>query len=369
MKTVNLNLPPETLSGSLPQKLSARLLDWYDKNHRTLPWRTSPQARKAGEKPDPYHVWLSEIMLQQTTVATVKGYFHKFITHWPNIHSLSIASLEDVLKMWAGLGYYSRARNLKTTADTIASLHHGIFPKQYQDLRALPGIGVYSAAAIMAIAYDKPYAVVDGNVERIIARLLAIETPKPALRSIVHTQVEILTPPSRAGDFAQSMMDLGAIICRPTRPFCSLCPWEDNCEAAKRGEATNFPRKRPKTPKPLRTGIAFVLRSTKGCIFLQKRPSQGLLSLMSEVPNHFGENISKQAVELAPCEGSWHYQGDIVHIFTHFRLEMSVYLLTAVDEKTHVNGWWVHEKALDGEALPSLMKKVLMMVCPDAFRK
>jgi len=346
--------------------LATKLLAWYDEHHRSLAWRITPQDRRCGKKPDPYHVWLSEMMLQQTTVATVKSYFHKFIARWPDIHSLSAASLDDVLKMWAGLGYYSRARNLKATADKIVNFHKGVFPNNYEALRALPGIGAYSAAAIMAIAYDESYVVIDGNVERIIARLKAIDVPKPASRSLIQAQLVRLVPPVRAGDFAQGMMDLGATICRPARPECPLCPWQGDCEAARRDEVANFPRKPPKVQKPVRTGSAFVMRSQYGRILLQKRPAKGLLAGMSEVPNHFGENISKQAFEFAPLQGSWSYQGDVVHVFTHFRLEVSVYLLTDIDERAYIHGRWVEEEALKAEALPSLMKKILSLTCPKA---
>jgi len=288
-----LNIVPASyqLSNVQAKKLTKKLLEWYDDNHRCLPWRISPPDRRFGLEPDPYHVWLSEIMLQQTTVATVMGYFSKFINRWPNIHAVSAASLEDILKMWAGLGYYSRARNLKAAADQIASLYSGNFPKDYATLRRLPGIGAYSAAAIMAIAYDKPYAAIDGNVERIIARLLAIDLPKRDSKHIIAAQMQELVPKFRAGDFAQSMMDLGATLCRPRAPHCPRCPWQSNCEAFRRGEMENFPLKQAKPLKPVRKGQAFVLQSEQGRIFLQQRQAKGLLAGMSEVPNYFGENI------------------------------------------------------------------------------
>jgi len=354
-------LPP------LPNNLPEKLLDWYDKNHRSLPWRVDPLMRQNGQKPNPYHVWLSEIMLQQTTVATVKDYFNKFIKLWPDIHALSAASLEDMLKNWAGLGYYARARNLKTTANKIASLYNGNFPYHYEALRALPGIGDYTARAIMAIAYDKPYAVIDGNVERIMARLLALDMPKQAAKKYIQQYMETLTPQWRAGDFAQSMMDLGSLICRPAQPACPRCPWQENCAAARRDETDKFPRKTPKAPKPLRTGLAFVIRSKQGHILLQKREKKGLLAAMSEVPNHFGEHVSKNALEHAPYQGAWQYHGEITHIFTHFRLEMAVYFLDDAREDNFVHGWWVKQDQLVGEALPTLIKKVLALVFPAAF--
>jgi len=350
----------------LADRLPKKLLDWYDKNHRCLPWRIDPFMRQNGKIPNPYHVWLSEIMLQQTTVATVKDYFNKFVARWPDIGSLSAASLEDVLKNWAGLGYYSRARSLKATADIIASFHDGKFPLHYDGLRALPGIGEYTAAAIMAIAYDKPYAVVDGNVERIMARMMALDQPKQAAKKYIQARIGALTPPLRAGDFAQAMMDLGATICRPSSPLCHQCPWEEDCAAARAGQTDKFPRKNPKKQKPLRTGIAFVACSKDKRILLRKRPQQGLLAGMSEIPNHFGDKISKQALEWAPFQGKWQYRGEIVHIFTHFRLEMSVYFLPDVEGAESATGWWVNQESLMEEALPSVMKKALALIFPIA---
>jgi len=307
-------------------------------------------------------------MLQQTTVATVKGYFNKFIMAWPDIHSLSAASLEEVLKKWAGLGYYTRARNLKATADKIVSVHNGNFPTHYKSLRALPGIGDYTAAAIMAIAYDAPYAAIDGNVERIMARLLALDMPRQAAKKHIQSQLEALLPPSRTGDFAQAMMDLGAMICRPTHPNCAACPWQENCKASRRGEVEKFPLKILKQQKPVRTGLAFVIRSIQGRILLQQRSSKGLLAQMSEVPNHFGKDISKQALEYAPFQGMWHYQGEIIHIFTHFRLEMAVYFLDDMQETYHNGSWWVEEEKLAQEALPTVMRKVLALPFPNIFK-
>jgi len=308
-------------------------------------------------------------MLQQTTVTTVKSYFNKFITLWPDIDALSAASLEEVLKNWAGLGYYSRARNLKATADRIVKCNNGNFPTSYQELRVLPGIGDYTAAAIMAIAYDVPHAVIDGNIERIMARLMAIEVPKPTLKKHIQPYVAAFMPRQRAGDFAQSMMDLGALICRPSNPHCPVCPWQTDCHASKRGEQANFPRRTNKKPKPLRTGTAFVMRSKQGRILLQKREEKGLLAEMSEVPNHFGENISKQALEYAPLLAHWHYRGEITHIFTHFRLEMAVYFLDNVEEKGRNKGWWVAQEKLAGEALPSVMKKILSVALPTGSQQ
>jgi len=349
----------------MANSLSQKLLAWYEKHHRHLPWRLTPQMRGKGLEPVPYHVWLSEIMLQQTTVATVKHYYDKFISLWPDIHALQRAELEDVLKNWAGLGYYSRARNLKSCADALVQHHHGVFPQDYHALRALPGIGDYTACAILSIAFDVPSPAVDGNIERIIARLFAIITPKPHLKKQVRAKMLDLMPTTFSGDFVQAMMDLGSLICTPQKPQCPSCPLNNNCLAFARGNPAHLPVKADKKQKALRTGTAFVARSNKGRILLQKRPKNGLLAGMSEVPNHFAENADKHALQFAPFQGDWHYQGEIVHIFTHFRLEMSVYLLTDIEETNRPDGWWVGEEKIKREALPTLMKKAIARALPE----
>ena len=221
--------------------ISAPLLAWYDRHARTLPWRVSPKARARGVRPDPYRVWLSEIMLQQTTVAAVKPYFEAFIARWPTVGDLAAAPREDVMKAWAGLGYYARARNLKACAEVVATEHGGRFPDTVVGLKALPGIGDYTAAAIAAIAFDVPAPVVDGNIERVIARLFAIATPLPAGKKDIRERQSALTPQKRAGDYAQAMMDLGAAICTPKRPACVLCPLTEACAARGGGCAGSLP--------------------------------------------------------------------------------------------------------------------------------
>jgi len=219
------------------------LLDWYDHNHRDLPWRVSPTMREKGIRNDPYKVWMSEVMLQQTTVAAVKSYFQEFTRRWPTVTDLANAETEDVMKAWAGLGYYARARNLKRCAEVVALDHNGVFPDNQDGLIALPGIGDYTSAAIAAIAFNRPSAVMDGNVERVVSRLYAIDTPLPAAKPLIKARVEALTPSDRPGDFAQGMMDLGATICTPKNPACGLCPFQKTCLALKNHDPEHFPVK------------------------------------------------------------------------------------------------------------------------------
>lgn len=250
------------------------LLDWYDRERRHLPWRAEP-----GQYSNPYHVWLSEVMLQQTTVATVKSYFAKFLTKWPTINALAAASLEDVLKEWAGLGYYARARNLHKCAQTIAFELGNTFPNTESELRKLPGVGDYTAAAIAAIAFDEPAVVVDGNIERVVSRLFRINEPLPKAKKQIKEATATITPPQRPGDFAQAMMDLGAGICTPKTPKCLLCPISAGCKAQKVGDMEKFPAKAPKKAKPTRRAISFWLEHD-GHVLLERRPAKGLLGGM-----------------------------------------------------------------------------------------
>ena len=345
------------------------LLAWYDRHHRVLPWRIDPAMAKAGKMPDPYRIWLSEVMLQQTTVQAVKAYFEKFTTLWPTVSDLAAAPAEDVMKAWAGLGYYARARNLKTCAEAVARDHGGQFPDTVEGLRALPGIGDYTSAAVAAIAFNRPAAVMDGNVERVISRLYAIDAPLPGSKPAMKARVVELTPMDRPGDFAQGMMDLGATICTPRRPACALCPLNAACKALTAGDPELYPVKAAKKARPVRTGAAFVAINRHGEVLLRKRPASGLLGGMTEVPgSHWTARIDGATdTSAAPFAANWQPRGVVTHIFTHFELRLSVYSAD-VDEVPDVHGFWEPVEKLDGEALPTVMKKAVETAIPDAFR-
>jgi len=341
------------------------LLTWYDRHARRLPWRVGPENRKLGEVPDPYRIWLSEIMLQQTTVAAVKDYFVKFTRAWPTVEDLAAAPEEDVMKAWAGLGYYSRARNLKKCADAVATDHRGRFPDSEEDLLKLPGIGPYTAAAIATIAFDRHAAVVDGNVERVLSRFRQIEMPLPDAKPEIRALMAELTPEARPGDFAQGVMDLGATICTPKRPACVLCPWMTSCKVQGTGLAETLPRKAPKKEKPSRFGAAFVAvdRET-GAVLLRRRPPRGLLGGMTEVPgSDWSEDFDReQAAGAAPFPASWQKRaGEVKHTFTHFHLRLDVYRADiAASAVPALNGaWWSAPDMLEDEALPTVMRKAL----------
>jgi A/G-specific adenine glycosylase len=349
---------------SFPQPTD--LLAWYDRHRRALPWRAPP-----GKRTDPYRVWLSEIMLQQTTVKAVAPYYARFLARWPDVQTLAAASLDDVLKAWAGLGYYARARNLHVCARTVAERHGGQFPKNEEALRALPGIGAYTAAAIAAIAFDAPAMPVDGNIERVIARLYAIETPLPEAKAEIGRLARVLAPAQRSGDFAQAMMDLGATICTPKRPACSLCPWSDGCAARLRGDAEALPRRTPKREGALRRGAAFVALRADGYLLVRTRAPRALLGGMTEVPTTewSAEYEERSALEAAPHFPAgrsgkrivWRrIPGLVRHVFTHFPLELSVHV-TKLPARTPAPAGmrWVALQDVADEALPSLMRKVL----------
>jgi len=343
------------------------LLAWYDRHRRVLPWRPP-----AGETPDPYAVWLSEIMLQQTGVKTVGPYFQKFLARWPDVAALGRASLDDVLRMWAGLGYYSRARNLHACAVAVLRDHNGVFPETEEGLRSLPGIGPYTAAAIAAIAFDRRTMPVDGNIERVVSRLFAVEEPLPQAKSVIQKLATTLLGPSgagdeksRAGDSAQALMDLGASICTPKKPACSLCPLDDGCATHQRGDQEAFPKKAPKKSGDLRRGAAFVV--TRGDdLLVRTRPDKGLLGGMTEVPGsdwratQDDATALKQAPSLAGV-ARWHRTlGVVTHVFTHFPLELVVYTARVAARTRAPKGMrWVPIATLDDEALPNVMRKVI----------
>ena len=338
----------------------ALLLAWYDRHRRVLPWRP-PQGRR----PDPYAVWLSEIMLQQTGVKTVGPYFEKFLARWPSVAALGRASLDDVLRMWAGLGYYSRARNLHACAVAVLRDHGGVFPDTEEGLRALPGIGPYTAAAIAAIAFDRRTMPVDGNIERVVSRLFAVEELLPQAKPTIQRLAATLLGDCRAGDSAQALMDLGSSICTPKKPACSLCPFLATCAARQRGDQESFPRKAPKKSGALRRGAAFVV--TRGDeLLVRRRPEKGLLGGMTEVPGsdwlaaQDDDAVLKQAPQLAGMT-RWHRKvGVVTHVFTHFPLELVVYT-AEVPARTRApkDMRWVPIATLDGEALPNVMRTVV----------
>ena len=341
-------------SGPAPEAVQAGLLAWYDRHRRRLPWRALP-----GETPDPYAVWLSEIMLQQTTVAAVKPYFEAFLARWPRVADLADAPLEEVLTAWAGLGYYARARNLHACAKAVTLRHGGRFPDSETELRDLPGIGPYTAAAIAAIAFDRPATPLDGNIERVTARLFAVTEPLPGVKPKLQSLAATLTPAARPGDFAQAKMDLGATVCLPRTPKCLLCPLEALCSARAAGLADQLPRKAPKAPKPTRRGVAFWLTRPDGAVLLRRRPPKGLLGGMTELPSSdWTTEGPKEAAAAAPALVPWRaLPGLVRHTFTHFHLELTVWV-GRVQDWQDIDGFWVPLDGLGAAGLPSVMQKI-----------
>ncbi|MDO5648328.1 A/G-specific adenine glycosylase [Paracoccus sp. (in: a-proteobacteria)] len=318
------------------------LLQWYDRHARDLPWRVPP----GGSGADPYRVWLSEVMLQQTTVAAVRAYFLRFTELWPTVADLAAADDAQVMAEWAGLGYYARARNLLACARAVAETG---FPRDRAGLLALPGIGPYTAAAIAAIAFDQPETVVDGNVERVIARLFAVETPLPRAKAELTRLAATQTPQHRPGDYAQAMMDLGATICTPRNPACGICPLTAQCQARARGIAADLPRKAPKTPKPTRTGTAWVARQG-AAVLLEHRPARGLLGGVLAFPSTGWDGRDLPP----PGPAEWQDIGTVRHVFSHFNLDLTVMMgdLTGQPTRGHL------ARDVDRDALPGLMRKV-----------
>lgn len=328
------------------------LLDWYDRHARVLPWRVPPK----GGTGDPYRVWLSEVMLQQTTVAAVKAYFERFTTLWPTVADLAAAPDEAVMAEWAGLGYYARARNLVACARAVTA--RGGFPDTREGLEALPGIGAYTSAAIAAIAFDRPETVVDGNVERVVSRLFAVETPMPRAKPVLRELAGRLTPSERPGDFAQAMMDLGATICTPRNPACALCPLNAGCAARLKGIAAELPRKEPKKSKPLRQGIAWVGFSNAG-VLLERRAEKGLLGGTLAFPSSGWDGSDLPP----PATADWREIGVVRHVFTHFTLDLTV--ATASLAQNPERGDLVALDEFDPKALPGLMRKVWEIAAPQ----
>lgn len=346
--------------GKTPPKPSAivnAVLDWYDRHRRSLPWRAP-----AGSRADPYHVWLSEVMLQQTTVPTVGKRFARFLERWPRIEDLAGAPLDDVLHEWQGLGYYARARNLHACARAVVADHGGIFPDRVAGLRALPGVGDYTAAAVAAIAFDRKATVIDANVDRVVARLYAIETPMPAAKPAIRAAADTLTPDRRSGDFAQAMMDLGATVCTPRKPRCLNCPIAEPCRARARGIQDALPAKAAKKQKPLRRGVAFWLERADGAVLLRRRPEKGLLGGMMEFPSTDWRADAwsrADALKQAPIGGKFRdVPGIVKHGFTHFDLELDVIRAAVGPVAAPPETVWCPVTKLGDYALPTLMKKL-----------
>jgi len=336
------------------KKLSDLLLAWYVDNKRDLPWRREPITA--------YSVYVSEIMLQQTTAATVGPYFEEFLRRWPELSDLAAAPLDDVLHAWQGLGYYARARNMLRCAQEVVEKHNGVFPQAESALLRLPGIGPYTAAAIAAIAFDHPATILDGNVERVIARLRLVETALPAAKPELHRLAAEITPQERPGDYAQAIMDLGATVCTPKKPACPRCPWQDACRAHAAGVAQTLPRRSPKPERPLRHGVAFWTVRGDGQILLRRRPEKGLLGGLMEVPTSEWRDIAWQtsaARRQAPAKSSWRkLPGVVSHGFTHFRLEITVFV-GKVDGRAAIDGVWCPPERFADYALSTLSKKII----------
>ena len=331
--------------------VSEKLLAWYGEHARILPWRVPP----GGGRADPYRVWLSEVMLQQTTVAAVVPYFAKFTERWPDVVALASAEEAEVMAAWAGLGYYSRARNLVACAGKVAEL--GGFPESEEDLRRLPGLGAYTAAAVAAIAFGRHAVVVDANVERVVARLFAIDEPLPGARKAIREAAETITPAERAGDFAQAMMDLGATICTSRDPKCLLCPLSADCRGRLTGDPARLPVKAPKKPKPQRAGTAFWIEREEH-VWLVRRPGKGMLGGMRALPDD-GWNARADGSGVGPLSGAWRSGGIVRHGFTHFDLELglAIYAGDAWHTLDEEQGEWWPLADIEAAGLPTVFAK------------
>ncbi|MBF0562572.1 MAG: A/G-specific adenine glycosylase [Alphaproteobacteria bacterium] len=348
-----------------PVAFADRLLIWYDRHRRAMPWRALP-----GEAPDPYRVWLSEIMLQQTNVATVVPYFTRFVERWPTVADLAGADLDEVLTAWAGLGYYVRAHSLHKCAQVVAAGRNGGFPVDPAALMTLPGIGPYSAAAIAAIAFGQRAAAVDGNVERVIARVYAVEDPLPGVKARLAALAGDLVPAGRSGDYAQALMDLGATVCTPRNPACTICPLVPWCRGCRQGCAADLPRRAVKAPRPIRHGIAFWIMRRDGAVLLRRRPGEGLLRGMMEIPSTPWRDTAwalEEAALEAPLPLTWRsLPGVVRHPFTHFHLELTLATAKA-GVRADVRGVWVPLAKLEEHALPSVMRKVVSHALHRAY--
>ncbi|MEO0884205.1 MAG: A/G-specific adenine glycosylase [Pseudomonadota bacterium] len=337
------------------RELPDLLLDWYHDAARELPWRVGPKARAKGQRPEPYRVWLAEIMLQQTTIPHGTRYFHEFTRRWPTVDALAAAQDDEVMAAWAGLGYYARARNLLKCAREVAS--RGGFPETSAELIKLPGIGPYTAGAIAALAFGERAAAVDGNVERVFSRLLAIDKPLKDAKSDIKHVVADLVPHDRPAEFAEGLMDLGATVCTPKRPNCLICSVSKLCAARRAGEQERFPIKQKKAPKPHRTGHVFLLLDGDE-LLLQRRPERGLLGGMLGLPGSEWGDVSADEIAGAPAKAAWQHCGEVRHVFTHFSLALQVWQGGLNGERP--DGVWVQTR--DVEGLPSVFAKALRLL-------
>ena len=331
-----------------------KLLNWYDNHGRDLPWRVHPRDRRPGERPDPYSVWVAEVLLQQTTVAVVKRRFGGFVRRWPTVANLASAGDHEVMAVWAGLGYYARARNMLRCARTLVDEFGGVFPEDTDTLEKLPGIGPYTAAAISAIAFGRPAAAVDGNVERVMARLFAVTGPLPGSKPQLRGLAADLVPQNRPGDWAQALMDLGATVCRPQGPACAICPIESDCAAVSAGLANELPRRRARPPRQVKRGVLYVGRRADGAWLLERRPADGLFGGMLGWPGSGWETASQLP---PPCEGDWRKAGQVRHTLTHLELRMVVKTADLPLAAAPARGGFVDRLDFSTDDLPSLMRK------------
>jgi len=337
------------------------LLDWYDHNARQMPWRVSPQDRADSVYPDPYHVWMSEIMLQQTTVAAARDYFVKFIERWPTVHDLANTKDDDIMAAWAGLGYYARARNLLKCARIVASDLGGVFPSDEAGLLKLPGIGPYTSAAIASIAFDRSATVLDGNVERVMARYHLVEAPLPSSKETLRDLATKMLPQERFGDYSQAIMDLGATICTPRNPSCGICPWKNGCKAHALGVADGLPNKLAKVKIPTRHGTCFVVKRKDVAVLLERRPDKGLLGGMLGWPG--GEWAVFDPKSKPPFEANWMLlPTEVRHTFTHFHLKLRIHYAIVENNFSQDIGHFIDAGAFNVNDLPTVMRKVWKLV-------
>lgn len=349
---------PRTIQDNIP-KLRADLLRRYDESGRTLPWRVRPEDRKRGVVADPYAVWLSEIMLQQTTVPHGTPYWKKFLERWPTVMDLANANRDDVLAMWAGLGYYARARNLHKCAGIIRDDFAGQFPKTEKELLKLPGIGPYTAATMAAICFNEPTNIVDGNVERVISRIYAESSPLPKSKPLLRDLAAPIADPDRPGDYGQALMDLGSTVCTPTSPKCDICPWQFACRAFKEGNPESYPQKTKKI-RPVKYGAVFAL-ICDDAVLLRQRPDKGLLGGMLGLPGTSWDTVmSEDPLAFAPDQKNWEKcDGQVKHVFTHFELRLDVF--RAESSGQNIDGIWAQKDNLVNFAIPTLTKKAIKL--------